>query len=133
MNKEIIATDHAPKAVGPYSQAVRVGDLIYTSGQIGLDPTTGTLVGGETAEATVQAQTTQVLHNLAAVLDAAGSDLHHVVKTTVFLESIADYATVNAIYAQFFGSAPPARSAFAVSALPLGAKVEIEAVAVRKQ
>ncbi|MDA0245708.1 MAG: RidA family protein [Chloroflexi bacterium] len=132
MNKEVIATEQAPKAVGPYSQAIRVGDLIYTSGQIGLDPATGKLVAGADAAETIQLQTTQVLRNLTAVLEAADSSLHHVVKTTVFLESMSDYAAVNAIYAQFFGANPPARSAVAVAGLPLGAKVEIEAVAIRK-
>ena len=132
MNKEVIATEQAPKAVGPYSQAIRVGDLIYTSGQIGLDPATGKLVAGADAAETIQLQTTQVLRNLTAVLEAADSSLHHVVKTTVFLESMSDYAAVNAIYAQFFGETPPARSAVAVVGLPLGAKVEIEAVAILK-
>ncbi len=132
MNKEVIATEQAPKAVGPYSQAIRVGDLIYTSGQIGLDPATGKLVAGADAAETIQLQTTQVLRNLTAVLEAADSSLHHVVKTTVFLESMSDYAAVNAIYAQFFGETPPARSAVAVAGLPLGAKVEIEAVAILK-
>ncbi|MBK8430065.1 MAG: RidA family protein [Chloroflexi bacterium] len=132
MNKEVIATEQAPKAVGPYSQAIRVGDLIYTSGQIGLDPATGKLVAGADAAETIQLQTTQVLRNLTAVLEAADSSLHHVVKTTVFLESMSDYAAVNVIYAQFFGETPPARSAVAVAGLPLGAKVEIEAVAILK-
>jgi 2-iminobutanoate/2-iminopropanoate deaminase len=132
MNKEVIATEQAPKAVGPYSQAIRVGDLVYTSGQIGLDPATNKLVMGADAAETIQLQTTQVLRNLTAVLEAADSSLHHVVKTTVFLESMSDYGVVNTIYAQFFGETPPARSAVAVAGLPLGAKVEIEAVAVRK-
>ena len=125
MKKEIIASAQAPAAVGPYSQAIKIGDLIYTSGQIGLDPASGKLVGDE-----VQAQAEQVLTNLAHVLEAAGTSLAHVVKTTVFLQDMADYTAVNEIYASYFGDTPPARSAVAVAALPLGAKVEIEAVAV---
>ena len=125
MKKEIIASAQAPAAVGPYSQAIKIGDLVYTSGQIGLDPASGKLVGDE-----VQAQANQVLTNLAHVLEAAGTSLAHVVKTTVFLQDMADYAAVNEVYASYFGEVPPARSAVAVAALPLGAKVEIEAVAV---
>lgn len=123
--KEIIATDEAPAAVGPYSQAVRVGDLLFTAGQIALDPQTMKLVDGDVA-----AQTRQVLTNLRAVLRAGGSSLENVVKTTVFLADIADYKTVNGVYSEFFDQSKPARSAVAVRDLPLGALVEIEAIAV---
>lgn len=125
MKKTIVHTDSAPAAVGPYSQAVKAGSFVYTSGQLGLDPETGQFVEGGVAE-----QARQALTNLKAVLEAAGSSLDDVVKTTVFLRLIGDYAAVNEIYAEFFGENPPARSAFAVGALPLKGKVEIEAVAI---
>ena len=124
MKKETIHTDAAPAAVGPYSQAVKVGDFLFTSGQIALDPETMELVEGD-----VQTQTHQVLKNLDAVLQAGGSSLENVVKTTVFLASIDDYRAVNAVYEVYFSDSKPARSAFAVQDLPLGALVEIEAVA----
>lgn len=123
----IVQTERAPKAVGPYSQAVVHGDLIFCAGQIALDPATGELVGGNTRE-----QTDRVLRNLAAVLEAAGSDLAHVVKTTVFLSDISDFADMNAVYAAAFGAHRPARSTVPVGALPRGARVEIECVAVRR-
>lgn len=129
MSKNIIATASAPAAVGPYSQAIRLGNMIYTSGQIGLDPETGEMVAGESPEETIVIQTRQVLTNLSAVLAAAGSGLEHVVKTTVFLRAMKDFATMNGVYAEFFGDTPPARSTIGVAALPLGARVEIEAVA----
>lgn len=125
MSTQIISTDKAPAAVGPYSQAVRVGNLVYTAGQIAIDPAVGKLIDGDVA-----AQTHQVLKNLQAVLEAAGSGLDHVVKTTVFLRFIGDFATMNGVYQQYFSHAKPARSTVAVAALPLKAKVEIEAVAV---
>lgn len=125
MKKEVVATEKAPAAVGPYAQAIKIGDLVYTSGQIGLVPGVGALVGDD-----VEAQTEQALQNLTAVLEAAGTDLAHVVKTTVFLRYMKDYTAVNQIYAKYFGEATPARSAVAVAGLPLGAKVEIEAVAI---
>lgn len=128
MKKEIIHTDAAPKAVGPYSQAVKVGDFLFTSGQIALDPETMQLVEGD-----VQTQAHQVLKNLDAVLQAGGSTLENVVKTTVFLADIADYKAVNAVYEVYFSDSKPARSAFAVRDLPLGALVEIEAVAFIKK
>lgn len=126
---EVISTDKAPAAVGPYSQAIRSGDKVYTAGQIPLDPATGKLVEGDVA-----AQTEQVLRNLAAVLEAAGTSLGNVLKTTVFLLDMADFAAMNGVYAQHFGDPDdgghrPARSTVAVAALPLGARVEIEAVA----
>jgi 2-iminobutanoate/2-iminopropanoate deaminase len=125
MNKQIIHTDAAPAAVGPYSQAVRTGQMLYTAGQVAIIPGTGKLVEGD-----VTPQTEQVLRNLAAVLQAAGTDLSQIVKTTVFLQDMADFAAMNAVYAAFFGPNPPARSTVAVAGLPLGARVEIEAVAI---
>ena len=124
MSKEIIATENAPAAVGPYSQAVKVGSLVYTSGQIGLNPDGSGMVDG------LEAQAHQVLKNLSAVLEAAGSSLDSVVKTTVFLSDINDYKAVNAIYAEYFTGEPPARSAVEVANLPLGALVEVEAIGV---
>jgi 2-iminobutanoate/2-iminopropanoate deaminase len=125
MNKQIIHTDAAPAAVGPYSQAVRTGQMLYTAGQVAIIPGTGKLVEGD-----VTPQTEQALRNLTAVLAAAGTDLSHIVKTTVFLQDMADFAAMNAVYATFFGPNPPARSTVAVAGLPLGARVEIEAVAI---
>lgn len=130
MKREVIATAGAPAAVGPYSQAIRIGNLIYTAGQVGLDPATGKLVQAENPDDNITVQTEQVLKNLSAVLEAAGSGLQHVVKATVFLSRIEHYAAMNSVYAQYFSEAPPARSAFAVGALPLGAEVEIEVVAL---
>jgi 2-iminobutanoate/2-iminopropanoate deaminase len=127
MQKETIATKNAPAAVGPYSQAIAIGELVYTAGQIALDKDTGKLVEGG-----IEAQAEQALTNLKAVLEAAGSRMDHVVKTTVFLRDMGDYATVNEIYSRFFGANAPARSAVAVAGLPLDALVEIEAVAVRQ-
>ncbi len=125
MTKEIISTKNAPGAVGPYSQAIRIGNLVYTAGQVAIDPAIGKLVG---EDAPTQAH--QVLRNLKAVLEAAGSSLDKVVKTTVFLRSMDDYKPVNEVYARYFTQNPPARSAVAVAGLPLDALVEIEAVAV---
>jgi 2-iminobutanoate/2-iminopropanoate deaminase len=127
MDRHVIATESAPAAVGPYSQGIRYGNLVYTAGQLGMDPQTGALVEGG-----IQAQTRQALTNIQAVLEAAGVSLADVVKTTVFLQDIGDFQAMNAIYAQFFASNPPARSAVQVAALPLGGLVEIEAVAIVK-
>jgi reactive intermediate/imine deaminase len=124
--REVIATDQAPAAVGPYSQGIRAGDFVFTAGQLGLDPATGKLVEGG-----VEAQAQRALINLKAVLEAAGSSLERVVKVTVFLHDISDFKAVNGVYAQFFGANPPARSAVQVAALPLGGLVEIEAIAAR--
>ncbi len=119
-----INTDRAPAAIGPYSQAIRCGDLVFCSGQIPLDPHSGDLVGKTTAE-----QTEQVLKNLRAVLEAAGSSLDRVLKTTVFLQDLADFAEFNQVYARFFDQVPPARSAVQVAGLPRAVRVEVEAVA----
>ena len=124
--KQIIHTDLAPKAVGPYSQAVMTGDMIYTSGQIPIDPMQGKIV----AE-TIEAQTEQVMKNLKAVLATAGVGMDRIVKTTCYLADIADFAAFNGVYAQYFPENPPARSCFQVAALPMGAKVEVEVIAVR--
>jgi 2-iminobutanoate/2-iminopropanoate deaminase len=123
----IVSTDGAPKAIGPYSQAVVTGDLVFTAGQVALDLTTTELVGGD-----VQAQTERVLQNLDAVLAASGSALDRVVKTTVFLADMADFAAMNEVYARRFGSHKPARTTVAVAALPKGARVEIDVVAERR-
>ena len=126
MTRRAISTKGAPSAVGPYSQAITTHDLVFCSGQVGLDPATGELVPGG-----LEGQVERVIRNLEAVLDAAGCTLADVVKTTCFLADINDFATFNAIYARFFPDPPPARSTFAVKALPKSALVEIEAVAVR--
>ena len=123
--KKIIQTEKAPKAIGPYSQAIRIESLVFTAGQIGLNPATAELVEGG-----VEEQTRQVLTNLRNVLEAAGSGLGYVVKTTVFLKDMNDFPRMNAIYAEFFGENPPARSTIAVAGLPKGGLVEIEAVAL---
>jgi len=125
LKREIISTQHAPAAVGPYSQAVRIGDLIYTAGQIPLVLETGQLIEGG-----IEAQTRQVMQNLQNVLEAAGSSLSNVIKTTIFVTNIKDFALVNAVYGDFFQENPPARSTVQVAALPLGANIEIEVVAV---
>lgn len=125
MQKENIHTDQAPGAIGPYVQAVRVGELIYTAGQGGLDPATGKMVEGG-----VQAQAEQTMKNLTAVLNAAGSDFDHVVKTNIYLRYIKDFDAVNEVYASFFEGPLPARTTIAVSALPIAALVEIEMVAL---
>jgi 2-iminobutanoate/2-iminopropanoate deaminase len=119
-----VLTERAPAPVGPYSQAIRVDGFVFCSGQVGLNPKTGKIVDGGVAE-----QTRQVLDNLAEVLGAADLTLSAIVKTTIFLVDINDFATVNAIYAERMGTPPPARSTVAVAALPLGARVEIEAIA----
>jgi len=127
LEKSAISTSDAPAAIGPYSQAIRIGDTVFTSGQIPIDPATGNLVPGG-----IEAQTTRVCENLKAVLSAAGLTFAHVVKTTVFLKSMADFAAMNAIYAQYFappGTIPPARSTVQVAALPKDALVEIECIA----
>ncbi len=119
-----VETNAAPAAIGPYSQAIRTDSLVYTAGQVGADPSTGVLLDG------VAAQAEQALRNLAAVLDAAGTGLERVVKTTVFLVEMGDFAAVNEVYARHFTLPYPARSTIAVAALPKGAQVEIEVIAL---
>lgn len=127
MTMERIEAPGAPQAVGPYSHAMTVGDLIFCSGQIPLDPATGELVQGDIA-----AQTSRIIDNMAAVLAASGSALDRVVKTTVFLTDMGDFAAMNEVYAARFGDHRPARSTVAVAGLPKGARVEIECVAIRR-
>jgi 2-iminobutanoate/2-iminopropanoate deaminase len=124
MKREVIATKKAPAAVGPYSQAIRVGDFVFTAGQLALDPATGKLVEGG-----IQEQTRQVLRNITTVLEAAGSSLDKVVKTTVFIEDMGDFKAMNEVYSEFFPNEPPARSTVEVG-LALGALVEIDAIAI---
>jgi 2-iminobutanoate/2-iminopropanoate deaminase len=123
--KKIVSTNKAPKAIGPYSQAILTDELIFTAGQVGLDPETMEIVEGG-----IEAQTHQVLTNLRHVLECADSGMKFVVKTTVFLQNMDDFAAMNAVYAEFFPENPPARSTVAVAALPKGALVEIECVAM---
>jgi 2-iminobutanoate/2-iminopropanoate deaminase len=125
MNKNVITSAKAPKAIGPYSVAIRTGDLVFTSGQLGLDPATGSLVPGG-----IEAETRQALTNLRHVLADAGSGLEQVVKTIVFLKDMTDFTKMNAVYAEFFIEDPPARSTVQAAALPKGGSVEIEAVAI---
>ena len=125
MALNFVATDGAPKAIGPYSQGIRVNGFVFTAGQVALDPKTGELVAGGIAE-----QTTRALENLRAILSEAGTSLAQVVKTTVFLVDMADFAAMNEVYGRAFGTHRPARSTVAVAALPRGARVEIEAIAL---
>jgi len=125
MNRESVQTDNAPKAIGPYEQAIKANGFIYTAGQIPIDPKTGNVVEGGIA-----AQTRQVLENLKAVLEAGGATLDRVVKATVFLKNMADFAAMNEVYAQYLVSAKPARSTVAVAELPRGALIEIDLVAL---
>jgi 2-iminobutanoate/2-iminopropanoate deaminase len=124
--KKVIQTSSAPAAIGPYSQAIDVGNLIFCSGQIPLDPTTGQVLTGD-----VKAQTELVMKNIEAVLTAAGLTYKNVVKSTIFLTSMGDFQTVNEVYGRFFPEQPPARSTVAVAALPRGVNVEIEVLAAR--
>jgi 2-iminobutanoate/2-iminopropanoate deaminase len=123
---ETIHTDNAPKAIGPYSQAVKAGNMLFVSGQIPIDPKTGELSSG-----TIQEQTKLVLTNIGAILKAAGYCYENVVKTTCLLADISDFADMNKVYAEFFKQNPPARSAFAVKDLPKGARLEIEVIAIK--
>ena len=125
MSHTALHTEKAPTAIGPYSQGVRAGNTIYVSGQIPIDPATGEFAGGDIA-----VQTRQSLTNIREILKAAGTDMAHVVKTTVLLKDIADFTAMNEVYAEFFTEPYPARAAFQVAAIPKGARVEIEAVAV---
>lgn len=123
-----IGTTKAPQAIGPYSQGILSGGLLFTSGQIALDPGSGTLVSGD-----IRAETKQVLENLRGVIEAGGACLKDVVKTTVFLTDLSEFALMNEIYATFFSGEPPARSTVGVASLPRGARVEIEAIAVKRE
>ena len=122
--KQVIHTDSAPAAIGPYSQAIQIGDLLFVSGQVPIDPSTGAIVEGD-----IKAKAQQSLNNLKAILNAAGTNMGAVVKTTVFLADMNDFAAMNEVYAQFFQEPFPARSAVQVARLPKDAKVEIEAIA----
>jgi 2-iminobutanoate/2-iminopropanoate deaminase len=126
MTRQAVRTSGAPAAIGPYSQGIALDGFVFCSGQIGLDPTSGDLVPGG-----VEPEADRALRNLAAILDAAGASMADVVKTTLFLADIGDFAAVNAVYARHFPDPPPARSTFAVGALPKGARVEVEAIARR--
>jgi 2-iminobutanoate/2-iminopropanoate deaminase len=125
MTREAVQTDNAPKAIGPYVQAIKANGLVYTAGQIPIDPKTGNFVEGAIRE-----QTRQVLKNLKAVLEAAGSSLDRVVKATVFLKNMGDFAAMNDVYTEYLGGAKPARSTVAVAELPRGALIEIDLVAL---
>jgi 2-iminobutanoate/2-iminopropanoate deaminase len=125
MKKEAINTQRAPAPVGPYSQAVRAGNLLFLSGQIALDPATGQLVDGDVRE-----HTKRIMENLKAVLEGAGATLDHVVKTTIFLTDMGDFAAVNEVYGSYFAAVPPARSCVQVAALPKGVPIEIEMIAL---
>jgi 2-iminobutanoate/2-iminopropanoate deaminase len=122
--RDIVLTDRGPKPIGPYSQAVKANGFIYMSGQVALDPKTGEMTGSDIKE-----QTERVMNNIKGILEAAGSNLHHVVKTTVFLKDMNDFAAMNEIYGRYFTVAPPARSTVQVSRLPKDALVEIEVIA----
>lgn len=124
--KKVIKTDMAPKAIGPYSQAIMVGDFLFASGQIAINPATGEIVEGG-----IEAQTRQVMENVKNILQAAGMDFSNVVKTTVFITNMDDFGKVNEIYANYFGENPPARSCVEVSRLPKGALIEVEVIAHR--
>jgi 2-iminobutanoate/2-iminopropanoate deaminase len=125
MPREAVHTAKAPKAIGPYEQAIKANGFVYSAGQIPLDPQTGEIVGGN-----IKAQTRRVLQNLEAVLEAAGSSLAQTVKTTIFLKDMADFADVNSVYEEYFGTAKPARTTVAVAELPKGALIEIDVVAL---
>ena len=126
MNKSVISTSDAPSAIGPYSQAIRVGDLLFVSGQIPIDPATGKLID----QTDIKAQTHRVLENLTAILRAAGASIDSVVRTTVFLRNMSDFADMNSIYAEYFRAAPPARSTVEAARLPRDVSVEIDCIAV---
>ncbi len=122
--RDVVLTDKGPKPIGPYSQAIRANGFLYVSGQVALDPKTGEFVGTD-----IRQQTERTLENVKGILEAAGSNMHHVVKTTVFLKDINDFAAMNEVYAKFFALAPPARSTVQVARLPKDALVEIEVIA----
>jgi 2-iminobutanoate/2-iminopropanoate deaminase len=124
MAKLVVSCQQAPQAIGPYSQAIRSGQLLFVSGQIPIDPDTGDLVGGG-----IEHQTQRVMQNIQAIIEAAGASMGRVIKTTIFLVDLADFAAMNKVYAGYFGDSPPARATVQVAALPRGALVEIEAIA----
>lgn len=124
MNKKTINTPEAPAAIGPYSQAIRVGSFLYTSGQISLDPKSMKMVTGE-----IELETEKVLHNIEAILNADGLNLNHIIKTTVYLTDLSEFSRMNQIYEKFFSDIKPARACVQVAALPKGAKIEIDAIA----
>jgi 2-iminobutanoate/2-iminopropanoate deaminase len=126
MNKTVISTSDAPSAIGPYSQAIKVGDLLFVSGQIPIDPATGKLID----QTDIKAQTHRVLENLTAILRAAGASIDSVVRTTVFLRNMSDFADMNSVYAEYFRAAPPARSTVEAARLPRDVSVEIDCIAV---
>ncbi len=125
--REVVSTNKAPEAIGPYEQAIKCNGLLFTSGQIALDPATGTLIDGD-----VSAQTRQVRDNLKAVLEAGGSSLDHVIKATVYLTDLDNFAKMNEVYAEYLGHAKPARSTVGVASLPRGASIEIDLVAITR-
>lgn len=122
--RDIVLTDRGPKPIGPYSQAIRANGFLYVSGQVALDPKTGEMLGGD-----ISKQTEKTLENVKGILEAAGSNMHHVVKTTVFLKDMNEFAAMNEVYARYFSSAPPARSTVQVARLPKDALVEIDVIA----
>jgi 2-iminobutanoate/2-iminopropanoate deaminase len=125
LKRDVLIADDAPAAIGPYSLGIKTGDMVFISGTLGIEPNSGEMVSGGIA-----AETRQVLTNMARILEAGGSSLQNVVKTTVFMQDLADFSEMNAVYAEFFSNEPPARSTVQVAALPKGAAVEIEAIAV---
>jgi 2-iminobutanoate/2-iminopropanoate deaminase len=126
MNKQVISTPNAPSAIGPYSQAIRSVNLLFVSGQIPIDPSTGNLIDDKT----IQAQTRRVLQNVIAIVEAAGGSSQNIVKTTVFLQNMTDFAEMNAVYSTFFTSTPPARSTIEAARLPRDVSIEIDCIAV---
>lgn len=122
--RNVVMTDRGPKPIGPYSQAIKAGGFIFVSGQVALDPKTGELIGGDIGQ-----QTERVLNNIKTILEAAGANLHHVVKATVFLKDLNDFTSMNEVYGRYFTSAPPARSTVQVARLPKDAQLEIEVIA----
>jgi len=126
MDKQVISTPQAPSAIGPYSQAIRAGNFLFVSGQISIDPSTGKLIDDKT----VQGQTRRVLQNLIAIVEAAGGSAQNIVKTTVFLRDMGDFAEMNAVYSSFFSASPPARSTVEAARLPRDVSIEIDCIAV---
>ncbi len=125
MEKKVIQTDRAPKAIGPYSQAIQVGNLLFLSGQIPIDPKTGEMIGGD-----IRQQTRQVLENIKGLLGSQGLEMEDVIKATIFLKDMGSFSQVNEVYAAYFSSSPPARSTVEVAGLPRDAEIEIEAIAL---